>query len=590
MSPNCLTRPTKPPRLAVRPPDSAPRWMRSIAATHRRRGGFLVTTPEARQDAYTQQLLLAERLTLRMPEVVLLRPHVVRLDQALGTRTADRAALIRIMAPLDTVTERGIQPLRRAYVAAAEGFAGFTNTLEGDLQASAKRAQQAATTVAELLDVSARNVLDDASRAGNALWQAGAIDPSNAAFDALNATLNAFHAELDTLSVAAPNENVLAWLTDALARLSPYAADIPDNHFQTLLHGLESALADWQAAVTAFALGGRRPAIDAYMRAADDVRPLNETVARWFSDHARQIEDAKYIETLSPNAALGRALADGWDAWDRGRNIDAQDAALRARTAAQTDGERAAADRLHRLSELTAAWLSSDGMTNAATTDAAEAQIMGTLLPNEDQIRNKFSEQMPNTTIYLKAMARGLVEPMRDASSAAVRVLFMHCVLRGVLALQSEQLDEVAFWKEAAAKTLPGVRMHPAYQALDSAITRRQLLIMAQQTLNAVRGVADLPAARQAIRAPLAAAQLDSAEQAFRALDDALRRWADGDFRAARQYLDTALERISAAEKTMDKPLELVQAVVERTERLGRNAPGCAPSDRTGSVDPGQRA
>ncbi|MFN8420398.1 MAG: hypothetical protein U0528_14330 [Anaerolineae bacterium] len=42
---------------------------------------------------------------------------------------------------------------------------------------------------------------------------------------------------------------------------------------------------------------------------------------------------------------------------------------------------------------------------------------------------------------------------------------------------------------------------------------------------------------RIAVRAPLAATQLETLDQAVRALDDALRKWPDGEFRAARQCL-----------------------------------------------------
>lgn len=524
-------------------------------------GRALVTTSEPRADAYQQQLLLAERLTSWMPGVVLLRPHLARLEQLLADHTSDRSVLLRISAPLDNATEPGVQPLRKVYEQLSDSLSGFAERLEGEALEACNRAQRAANDVAELLEIVGSNLLNDASRAGNALWHASAIDPANIAFDALNNTLNTFHAELEAIANAPLQaDDVPGWLSDVRGRLNVYAADIPDPRFQDLIRRLDDAVIQWEAAISAFAFGGRRPAIDAYNHAAEDVQPLNESVARWFREHIRQIEEARYVETLSPNTTLGHALAEGWDAWDRGRNADAQANAARASEAAQNDSERLAAERLNRLAELTADWLNGDGLTNRVTTDHAEEQLNTLLTPAEDAIRQKFSEQMPNTTIYLKAVARGLVEPLRDISSAAVRVLMMHYILRGVLAQQAEKTDEAAFWRDAASKTLPNVRMHPAFQNFDNSITRRQLVAAAAQAMNAVRRLDDLPAARTAIRAPLAAAQLEPAEQAFRSLDDALRRWGDGDFRAAHQSLDSAIEKVNQAENSIGKPLEAFKA------------------------------
>jgi len=523
-------------------------------------GRALVTTPESRPDAYAQQLLLAERLTQRMPNVSLLRPHLARIDHALSARIADRAALMRLTAPLDNPAEHGVQALRGVYLTLAESLPAFAERLDEESRAAADRAQRTALEIADLLETVGQNVIAEPGLAGNALWHAAAIDPANAAFEGLNNTLNAFHAELEAISASTlknddpqsdPLSDPLRWLTDTRNRLSGYAADLPDSAFQSILRGLDDAIVQWGDAISAFAAGGRRPAVDAYTRAADDVRLLNESVARWFSDRARQIESAKYIETLSPNAQLGRALADGWDAWDHGRTSDAQASAARAREAAQSAGERAAADRLDRLSAIMAGWLADDGIAQRAVTERALADSNALLLPAEEAIWRKFSSQMPNMTIYLKAMVRGLVEPLRDASSAAVRILFMDYSLRGVLALQSENNDDLNTWKEAASRALPNPRIQPLYQTLETAITRRHLLTTAVQALNNVRGVTDLQAARQAVRAPLASAQLESADQAFRALDDALRRWADGDFRSARQLLESAQERIITAEKAI---------------------------------------
>ncbi|PJF33897.1 MAG: hypothetical protein CUN49_17450, partial [Candidatus Thermofonsia Clade 1 bacterium] len=86
-------------------------------------------------------------------------------------------------------------------------------------------------------------------------------------------------------------------------------------------------------------------------------------------------------------------------------------------------------------------------------------------------------------------------------------------------------------------------------------ITRRQLVLEAVRALNVLNNVSAIAEARQAARAPLAATQLESADLAIRALEDALRRWHDGDFRAARHQLDLALERAVGAEIALGKSL-----------------------------------
>src|SRR5262249_55019659 len=149
-------------------------------------------------------------------------------------------------------------------------------------------------------------------------------------------------------------------------------------------------------------------------------------------------------------------------------------------------------------------WLVNDGPLNPQRTDQAETRVTALLTPEEEAIRRTFSKQMPDAQIYLRAMSKGIVEPLRAMSAAAVRVLFFHYVLRGMLDLHQDNADQANFWREAALKTLPGARMHPAFQALDAAITRRQLILDAVKALNNVRHVSDLAAARQAVRAPLA--------------------------------------------------------------------------------------
>ncbi len=531
-------------------------------------GRILMITPESRAAAHMLQYLVAERLTLHMPGVVLLRPHLARMEEQLARLSgvdAQKVALQAILTRLDSSTLTDVQSLLRVYHDVASALAELQSGLKaigGDAvdspYAAAVRGQRAADDLVDLLDVTMHNVLSDPSRAGNALWHAAAIDPINPAFDQLSNTLNAFHADLDklrTFTPASDGANISDFLTEAHTILKPYTVNVNDPQFQAIVQGIDTTSAAWARVTDFIALGGRRPAITACQQAADAIRSLSRSTARWFEEYVRRIEEAQRVEYLSPNVALGRALSDGWEAWDRGRGGEAQGYGDKALGMARTDSEIRAAQRLIDVSEALASWLANDGPANQQRTDQTEERVNALFLPEEETIRRTFSEQMPNTQIYLKAMTRGIVDPMRESSSAAVRVLFLHYVLRGILALLQEKPDEANFWKEAALRSLAQARLHPAYQALDTAITRRQLILDAVRALNNVKDVSSLTEARQAARAPIAGAQLEAADQAVRAVDDALRRWPDGEFRAARQLLDGAVERIGVAETTIGKDL-----------------------------------
>src|SRR5579859_1424043 len=50
----------------------------------------------------------------------------------------------------------------------------------------------------------------------------------------------------------------------------------------------------------------------------------------------------------------------------------------------------------------------------------------------------------------------------------------------GMLDLQEENAAKAIFWRDAALKCLATARMHPAFQALDAAILRRQLIAISE--------------------------------------------------------------------------------------------------------------
>ncbi|MCC7208068.1 MAG: hypothetical protein IT323_12235, partial [Anaerolineae bacterium] len=372
----------------------------------------LLSTPEARPAARLQQMLLAERLTQRMPGVALLRPHLVRLEDMLArlpgaasnaSATKLLGAVRTLLRKLDDPVAPGLRPLLGVYQHVADILVG----LESELQASsadesrpgdtpvtvAARARQAADSIVELLEVTSGNALSDPSRAGAALWNAASIDPVQPAFTGINERLTALHEEIDELRKFAPaadGADIAEFLAGARKDLKPYAGEVTDPQYEAIVQGLESAASAWTRLGDAIALGGRRPALEACRAAADGARPLNKALAAWFDDLLRRIEEAPRTELLSPNAALGRALAEGYDAWDRGRGQEAMLAAKRAADAASTEAEKLAARRLIGLGETLDKWLEREGPTSLAQTEATERRILTLFLPEEEQIRATF--------------------------------------------------------------------------------------------------------------------------------------------------------------------------------------------------------
>ena len=538
----------------------------------------LLTTPDPRDAARQAQLLLAERLCAHLPIVVLLRPHLARLELLLSN-VPQLTRVRQIIARFEETPAEGIQNLLRHYQRIADALLTLEEDLRGmeSARETAQRARQTAEALIDLIEVAAQNALGDPSRAGNALWHAQAIDPTSAAFAPLNALLNAFHTDLETLRAYTPaldGSDIADFLSSAAQRLLPYAAEVTDPRFQAILRDLETTSAAWLRVADSIALGGKRPAVEQCKAAASAIRSLSPKTAYWFEEYARRLEESPRVEFLSPNVPFGKALAEGWESWDRGRTADALHSGKRAADYALTEAEKLAARRLISLSEALDTWLERDGATSTPQTEAALRRVSALFLPEEETLRQTFAAQMPTMQTYLKAMSKGVVEPLRDSSAAAVRVLFFEYVLRGILALQREQFDDANLWKEAAAKALPTARNHPAFQTLETAIARRQLVLEAVRALNNLTDVSAIAEARQAVRAPLAATQLESADQAIRALEDALRRWHDGDFRAARSQLDLALERVIGAEIALNKPLDgfknWLQALADAAEYLAQ--------------------
>src|SRR5690606_31366548 len=106
------------------------------------------------------------------------------------------------------------------------------------------------------------------------------------------------------------------------------------------------------------------------------------------------VNSAQYVERHALYGGLGRALADGWAAFDKGRLADAEQLGQRAYEIAQNDPQRFAADRLRRLAEATRAWIERNGVSDARTTKAVLVAIERLYTVDENEIRENFTRQM----------------------------------------------------------------------------------------------------------------------------------------------------------------------------------------------------
>ncbi len=524
-------------------------------------GNILVTTGEARPAARQALWLLAEQLAVYLPDVTLLRPHLVRLRHELQNVPDAAHALDwvgEVEANLAQTPVPGLTGLQIVYQQTAASLERLEATLEtlGNEHdnetwlASAIRAQRAAHDIVSRLDDVGHQVFSDPAQASEMLRAAAMIDPASRHFDTLHDYFDEVHQAVTALAQFRPRsdgDNLAGWFVDVREFIQLYLDDLPDPQLHAAADALHQAAEGWTTIVNYLALGRRQPTIQALRSTADAIRPFNEHIAAWLGALANNLPDALYVERLSPNKALADQVIEGWKAWDRGDIIQAAELGRQARDAATTDGERLAADRLRRLANLLDGWLADEGYKDIQRTDRAETEALAILLSDEEHERQTFAEQMPNTTTYLRAMTRGIVAFMHQSSSAGWRALYMHYVLRGMLALLNADLDEAAFWRDVASKSFDNARTHRAFQFLDRTLTARRLIDQAQQTLNAVTGPQDLDAVRQALNAPLAGEVLTGAQQSIQLANEALRSWSDGDFYSARQALDSALANMQTA-------------------------------------------
>ncbi|MYE78899.1 MAG: hypothetical protein F4243_07900 [Chloroflexi bacterium] len=567
--------------LTDAPPGSIPGWLNEAAALlfegkADKAANKLLTRGAPNAATRHLQWQLAERISAHVPSVLLLRPNLAQLDEALqqlalqGIQVDEaRASLVAILQTLDiahgTVIP-GANSLHSAFheiVVSLSALDGSLSLLSQRLALSERRlpllaltrALDAVRALEDRLQIIAQCAASDPREALGALDACRAIDPPNPAWDQLEDFLSLLYEILQDsrqFLPAADGSDLDAWLTAKAAELQPFAAQLFDEQLTGILAGLDKAQAAWAHYRQVVVAGNKSEATAALERGADSLRALSPQLSGWFGQLRGLVEGANYVERHALPGHLGRTLADGWAAFDKSQLADAQRLGQQALEVARSDSEQFIAERLMKLSRGLRDWLERNGIESEARTEVALTEIEQLFSQSEARAVEQFENQMPSTETYLKAMGQGLVHAFASSNTAALRILFTQYTLNGVLAAHEAALDDARFWQAAAQRCLPGSGdSHSAVGKLQEFIERRENLLAAQKSLDGLRGPSTVDSlgelARQLEASPQAKL-LTAGIQSLRALEAALADWADAEFRAAGIKLEQALRYINEVE------------------------------------------
>ncbi len=521
--------------------------------------------------------LMAERIAARVPEILLLRPSLFRLERALRQLTEDgiitteaRAVLAEVWKMLDAVAamkSAHLSDLRDNYRAIVDRLTGLqpllhTMSVEYNLSnrrlpiTALERATNAAMALADNMHVIGKQAVSSPSDAQGALDNCRIIDPPNPLWNNIQRMLDNLYDLLhsyQTYVPAADGSDLERWLKEAQEDLQPFMDRLFDEMLAGMIDGLAIAEKAWQSYSAAAIQGNRIGALTALANATEAVGTISPTLSGWFNQLRNVVNGATYVERHAIYGALGRALADGWEAFDRGRLTDAERLGQQAFESARSEPERFAARRLKILAQATREWVDRNGINSSSRTQTTLMAVEDLFTVEEKRIHDDFATQMPSLETYLRAMGKGLVELYTRQSTAASRILFVKYVLSGALDAHDGNLDDAEFWHQAAIKALGEYgRRHPAARELDEFISRRRDLNRAEALLNEIHSPEALPKLDAIIRQledNPQARLLGTAIHSLRELTAALRDWSDGEFRASATKLDNAIRSIDEAEQ-----------------------------------------
>ncbi len=549
---------------------------------------LLTALDEDREAARDMQWLLAERVQAHVPEVVVLRPHLLRIQQIMDSASEvydwqeERVALDAAEESLGRVSAGTLEQVTSGYQMAAQQLGELAGMLERQYGTSgeappalvARAARQAAgasqAVYVQLQTVSAQaSAAPEAARA--ALLEAILLDPVNPVFDRIEGILDNLQRLVERLEGYRPQADgadIQRWLQDSSAALQPYVEQLGDPRLGMFIGSMQVAGRDWTQFQKALVVGNRAGAVDAAQRVADALRKLNPDLVVWISNVRDIVQRARYVQRHTHNAAFGRAMADGWMAWDRGSGIEAERLGKQALEQVTSDLEAEAADRLIRLGRFLRTWQAGHGEGDPELTAQVDSALLGMLTPEEDRHWQQFTEQMQSPGAYLQAMESDLVAHFEATSTPAQRILFFHFVLRGVLEMYDEHPDDAEFWQQAAAKALPDSEQHIAYMALRNVMRDRRAVNALVTDIEAIETVADVVTVRKQLDRSPFQLLLKPTLEALRLIEKGAQDWKDGSFREAGLAFEKALDGIDAGERLGHVKLARFRAWLERLNQV----------------------
>ncbi|MBN2470739.1 MAG: hypothetical protein JXN59_08455, partial [Anaerolineae bacterium] len=549
---------------------------------------LLLTSAEERESARDMQWLLAERLQQHVPEVVVLRPHLLRIQQIMDS-APDAADWPEVQTGLDAaedslarVSAGTLEQITAGYQMAAQQLGELARILEREHGASGEappalvaRAARQAAGASQAAYMHLQTVSAQASAAPeaahSALMEAILLDPVNPVFDRIEGILDSLQRLLERLEGFRPQADgadIGRWLQDSSAALQPYVEQLGDPRLGMFISSLQVADRDWTFFRKALVTGNRTGAVEAAQRVADSLRKLNPDLAVWISNVRDVVQRARYVQRHAQNAAFGKAMADGWMAWDRGSGIEAERLGKQALEQVAGELEADAADRLIRLGRFLRTWKAGNGEGDPELTAQVDGALLGMLSPEEDRHWQQFTERMQSPAAYLEAMETELVEHFEATSTPAQRILFFHFVLRGVLEMYDEQPEDAEFWRQAAEKAMPDSQQHIAYMALTNVMRDRQVVNTLVQEVEAIESAEDVSRMRKQVERSPFHLLLKPVLEALRLIEKGMQDWKGGEFREAGQAFEDALGRIDAGERLAHVKLGRFRAWLARLNQV----------------------
>lgn len=564
---------------------------------------ILLTQEPPQEDLRIVQWQVAERISSHIPDVYLLRPNLLRLEYALQQLARDRYEVREAQALISEVDEAlrritgnhsDIATLREGYQDVVERLSALNPVLQTTAAKhqlpyerlplnSVDRALNAAMAMADSMHVIGRQAAGDTHEAKNSLEVSRLIDPTNPVWDAVEATLNDLYNHLENCQTYVPSadgSDLQEWLIQTYERLNPYREQLSDRMLEAMVEGLRNASEDWMRYQVDVIHGNREGCVNALMRAEKAVQTLAPALATWFDQTRHVVDGADYIERHALPGSLGRLLADGWRAFDRGQLADAERLGMQAQQHARNGAQQEASRRLQEIAQYSREWVERQYVYQTQSTHAFLMAIERLFTPEEQQILSQFEEQMPSNDAYINAMGRGLVAVYRQKSTAAIRLLYLQYIMLGTLDAHEDRLEDAVFWRNAAEKTLTNwASRHPVSRQLDDYIQRRRDIIEAHQIFVTINGKHILPGLNETQRRLENNAQarlIESGIQSLRDLQSALSAWQDGDLRLAGGKLEQALKGVSEVEQMAGFTLtgyrawlmELLQSVADLHVRM----------------------